>query len=80
MLLPIIKTLLHFLKWSKKKYEIDYFIILQPTSPFRSKIDILKSIKKVKSKNFKELLKTKERINCVMLPFEALQKAINNTK
>jgi|TARA_B100001093_G_scaffold382418_1_gene367977 nitrogen fixation NifU-like protein len=34
----------------------------------------------VKSKNFKELLKTKERINCVMLPFEALQKAINNTK
>jgi nitrogen fixation NifU-like protein len=34
----------------------------------------------IKNKNFKKLLKNKERINCIMLPFEALQKAINNTK
>ena len=24
----LVKTLLHFLKWSKKKYEIEYFVIL----------------------------------------------------
>ncbi len=34
----------------------------------------------VKNKNFKKLLKNKERINCIMLPFEAFQKAINSTK
>ena len=34
----------------------------------------------IKNKDFKKLLKNKERINCIMLPFEALQKAINNTR
>ena len=34
----------------------------------------------IKNKNFKILLKNKERINCIMLPFEALQKAINIAK
>jgi nitrogen fixation NifU-like protein len=34
----------------------------------------------IKNKNFKKLLKNKERINCIMLPFVALQKAINNAK
>lgn len=46
----LIRTLLHFLGWSKKNYEIDYFVILQPTSPLRSRFDILQSIKKVKNK------------------------------
>ena len=32
-----------------------------------------------KNKTFKKLLEKKERINSIMLPFEALQKAINNT-
>lgn len=39
---------------------------------------ILKST--IKQKNFKKLLKNKERIGCIMLPFEALQKALNNAK
>ena len=34
----------------------------------------------IKNKNFRKLLNNKERINCIMLPFEALQKAINNTR
>ena len=34
----------------------------------------------IKNKDFKKLLKNKERISCIMLPFEALQKAINNTR
>jgi CMP-N-acetylneuraminic acid synthetase len=51
---------LHFLKWSKNKYEIDYFIILQPTSPLRSKIDILKSIKKVKKNKLTSLFSVSE--------------------
>ena len=33
----------------------------------------------MKKKKFKKLLKNKERIDCIMLPFKALQKAINNT-
>jgi len=31
----------------------------------------------IKNNNFKKLLKNKERIKCVMLPFEALQKAVS---
>ena len=34
----------------------------------------------IKNNNFKKLLDYKERINCVMLPFITLQKAINNSK
>ena len=33
-----------------------------------------------KNKNFKKLLKNKQRISCIMLPFEALHKAINNNR
>ena len=33
-----------------------------------------------KNKRFKELLKNKERFSCVMLPFVALQKAVNNSR
>ena len=56
----LVKTLLHFLKWSKKKYEIEYFVILQPTSPLRSKYDILKSIKKVKKNKLTSLFSISE--------------------
>jgi nitrogen fixation NifU-like protein len=34
----------------------------------------------MEKRNFKELLKTKARINCIMLPFDSLKKAIYNTK
>ena len=56
----LVKTLLHFFKWSKKKYHIDYFIILQPTSPLRSKIDILRSIKKVNKNKLTSLFSISE--------------------
>jgi CMP-N-acetylneuraminic acid synthetase len=56
----LVSTLLHFLKWSKKKYEIDYFVILQPTSPLRAKIDILKSIEKVKKNKLTSLFSISE--------------------
>jgi len=56
----LVSTLLHFLKWSEKKYEIDYFVILQPTSPLRAKIDILKSIEKVKKNKLTSLFSISE--------------------
>jgi len=56
----LVKTLLHFLKWSKKKYKIEYFVILQPTSPLRSKYDILKSIEKVKKNKLTSLFSISE--------------------
>ena len=34
----------------------------------------------LKDKKFKKLLEDEKRINCVMLPFEALQKAFNKKK
>ena len=34
----------------------------------------------IKNNNFRKLLKNKERIKCVMLPFEALRKAISIKK
>jgi NifU-like protein involved in Fe-S cluster formation len=34
----------------------------------------------VRNKEFKKLLKNKERINCVMLPLQTLQKAIDKAK
>jgi hypothetical protein len=70
----LIKTLLHFLKWSKKKYEIDYFIILQPTSPLRSKIDILKSIKKVTNNKLTSLFSISESLEH---PYETINLSKN---
>lgn len=56
----LVSTLLHFLKWSKKKYEIDYLVILQPTSPLRTKNDILRSIQKVKKNKLTSLFSISE--------------------
>jgi CMP-N,N'-diacetyllegionaminic acid synthase len=56
----LVKTLLHFLDWSKKKYKIEYFVILQPTSPLRSKRDILKSIEKVEKNKLTSLFSISE--------------------
>jgi nitrogen fixation protein NifU and related proteins len=74
----------------KMSYETDSCIFCQASASLLSKSIKNKNIhtntlsmsldSTIKNKNFKELLKNKERINCIMLPFEALQKAINNTK
>ena len=44
-----------------------------------NKLSLILDVTK-KNKNFKELLKNKQRISCIMLPFEALHKAINNNR
>ena len=71
----------------KMNYETESCIFCQASASLLSKsiknrsttsLSLLKS-HILKDKNFKKLLKNKERINCVMLPFEALQKAVNNT-
>ena len=36
----LVETLLHFANWSIDKYAIDYLVILQPTSPLRTALDI----------------------------------------
>ena len=72
----------------KMNYETESCIFCQASASLLSKSIRNKSIKimplildtTIKNKNFKELFKNKERINCIMLPFEALQKAVYNTK
>ena len=69
-------------------YETESCIFCQASASLLSKSIKNKSTKTlslildtaVKNKNFRELFKNKERINCIMLPFEALQKAVYNTK
>ena len=69
-------------------YETESCVFCQASASLLSKSIKNKNIKALTSilnatkaeKRFKELLKTKARINCIMLPFEALQKAIYNTK
>jgi nitrogen fixation NifU-like protein len=74
----------------KMNYETESCIFCQASASLLSrsikdkniKINTLSSIlaTTMKHKNFKKLLKIKERINCIMLPFETLQKAMNNTQ
>ena len=72
----------------KMSYETESCIFCQASASLLSKSIRNRSIKTlplildttVKNKNFKKLFKNKERINCIMLPFEALQKAVYNTK
>jgi len=73
----------------KMNYETESCVFCQASASLLSKsiknknIDT-KSLSKVlndtiQNKNFKKLLNIKQRISCVMLPFDALQKLINNT-
>mgnify|MGYP001157239759 FL=1 len=43
-----VETLIHFIKSTKNKYDYDYLIVLQPTSPLRTSKDITNSIKILK--------------------------------
>ena len=71
----------------KMSYETESCVFCQASASLLSKSIKNKNTKKLtifigtikKNKTFKKLLEKKERINCIMLPFEALQKAINNT-
>lgn len=71
----LVKTLLHFFKWSKKKYQIDYFVILQPTSPLRLAQDILRSINKVKKNKLYSLFSISESLEH---PYETINLHKNN--
>jgi len=54
---PLIENLKHFIKWTDIcKIEYDYIIILQPTSPLRTYLDINKSIEIVNKKKSKCLV------------------------
>ena len=73
----------------RMNYETESCVFCQASASLLSRIIENKSINistsllsyvKVKNRDFKELLKKKERINCIMLPLQALQKAINNIK
>lgn len=63
------KTIYHFAKWSFNKFDIDYFVILQPTSPLRSRNDITKSINVIRSNSFKSLFSISESLEH---PYEAI--------
>ena len=68
-------------------YETESCIFCQASASLLSKLIKNKSTNSLsllfknilENKDFKKILKNKERINCVMLPFDALQKAVNNT-
>ncbi|MDA1197978.1 MAG: iron-sulfur cluster assembly scaffold protein [Proteobacteria bacterium] len=72
----------------KMSYETESCIFCQASASLLSKSIKNKNITNLsfylenikKNKNFKKLLKNKERINCINLPFEALKKAINTKK
>lgn len=51
----LIDNLIHFNNVIKNKIEFKYYVILQPTSPLRSKRDIFESIKEFKNKKFESL-------------------------
>jgi len=71
----------------KMRYETESCIFCQASASLLSKTIKDKNTDKlsiilsgtIKNKNFKELLNYKERTSCVMLPFEALKKAISST-
>ena len=72
----------------KMNYETESCIYCQASASLLSKsiknknINIIPVILKVsfKDKKFKKLLENKKRINCVMLPFDAMQKAFDKKK
>ena len=72
----------------KMSYESESCVFCQASANLLAKYIKNKKIKKIdlflkkikKHKNFKKLLETKQRINCILLPFGALKKAINRTK
>ena len=56
---PVIKHAINFYK-NKKKIFFDSFFLLQPTSPFRTKTDIIDAIKLYKKKNYSSIFSVSE--------------------
>ena len=50
-----LSLLKHFHNFAKKLYEYEYIIVLQPTSPVRDKIDVLKSMQRIIKKKYTRL-------------------------
>ena len=65
----MVETLLHFANWSIDKYAIDYLVILQPTSPLRTKNDINSAIKLTLKNRYKSLFSISESVEH---PYEAI--------
>ncbi len=65
----LVKTLLHFLSWAKNKHSIDFLVILQPTSPLRNNIDVIKAINLVKKKKLVTLFSASESLEH---PYESI--------
>ena len=60
--ISLIENLKHFKKFIDKKINYKYFIILQPTSPFRTYEDVLNSIKKFKKGRYSSLFSVSDSI------------------
>ena len=55
-----VDTLIHFVKSTVDKYEYDYLVVLQPTSPLRSYRDIIESVKMIKKNKSESLFSISE--------------------
>ncbi len=75
----IADTLYHFVKWTEtKKIYFDYLVLLQPTSPLRNKMDIIKSIKKIKKNKLSSLFSISKSLEH---PYESIKiKNLNGNK
>ena len=76
-------VILHLLRFYKKNYNFfpENFVILQPTSPFRTNVDIDKSIEKYKKLKSKSLVSVSEPLNPLKLIFKIKRnKLIKNFK
>ena len=64
-------TLHHFHKWTKsRKIYYDYLVVLQPTSPLRSYMDINQAVAKTKKKKYKSLFSISESLEH---PYESIK-------
>jgi len=71
-------TLHNFYKWTQsKKIIFDYMVVLQPTSPLRSYLDINKSINLIKNKKYKGLFSASETLEH---PYEQIKGKTSNWK
>ena len=57
-----VETLLHFNAWLEKNFykTFDYIVVLQPTSPLRSNVDVINSINLIKKNKFTTLFSVSE--------------------
>lgn len=67
---PLLRNILHFIDWADtREIKYDYIVILQPTSPLRSIVDINKSIEIVSKKKSQCLVSISESLEH---PYESI--------